>query len=198
MSDAPASEPTSNSRSVSLSTVVIIVVLLGWAATVVVAIGQMRRADDVDAAFDAYEDVIEAASTFGEVYLSYDFEDPERSGDRVLDLITPTFAEDFESTRAPAIEQLFSNLGTATTAVTKSVFVREFDEDTAQALVVVDVTATSDASGTQQLTDLAFVLDLVDVDGQWLIDAVNPAPQPDITGDGVELPTTTTTPTTVP
>ncbi|HEY9558058.1 MAG TPA: hypothetical protein VIR58_15080, partial [Acidimicrobiales bacterium] len=107
------------------------------------------------------------------------------------------FAEDFSTTRAPGIEELFANLETTTRAETTEVFVGDITGDTARALVAVDVEATSAASGTQQLTDLTFVVDLVHLDGEWLVDRVNPAPQPDLTGDGVEQPPATTT-TTAP
>ena len=162
------------------------------AGAIAVALLQVGRVRDLEDDLDARDEVSAAAATFGEVYLSYDFDDPDRSGDRVLELITPTFAEDFESTRAPAIEQLFSNLGTTTAAETQQVFVGPISDQEASALVVVDVVANSDASGTQQLTNLTFLLELVNVDGRWLVDNVLPAPQPDITGDNVE-PTTTTT-----
>ena len=141
--------------------------------------------------------VARAASTFGEVYLSYDFDDPDGSGDRVLELVSPAFAEDFTTTRAPGIEELFANLRTTTEATTKEVFVGDVGDDSARALVVVDVVADSAASGTQELTNLTFVLDLVLVDGAWLVDEVAPAPQPDLSGDGVEQPGATTS-TTAP
>lgn len=192
----PTDAPTAASRSVRLSTVFLVVTVLALVAAVIVAVVQIGRADDADAALDARRDVTTAASTFGEVYLSYDFEDPDRSGDRVLELVSPAFAEDFESTRAPGIEKLFSNLGTTTAATTKEVFVGDLTDDTARALVVVDVVANSDASGNQELTDLTFVLELVRVDGRWLVDNVVPAPQPDITGDDLEPPASSTTSTT--
>lgn len=170
----------------------IVIGVLLVAGAIAVALLQVGRVRDLEDELDARDGVSAAAATFGEVYLSYDFDDPDRSGERVLDLITPAFAEDFESTRAPAIEELFSNLGTATVAETQEVFVAAVRDEAARALVVVDVVATSAASGTQQLSNLTFLLELVHVDGRWLIDDVLPAPQPDISGDNVEASTTTT------
>ena len=191
--DPPASAPGAPARTVSARTLVSVLGALILIAAVAVAAMQMGRARDLEGDLDARTDVATAASTFGEVYLSYDFDDPGRSGDRVLELVSPDFAEDFETTRAPGIEELFANLGTTTDATTTEVFVGDLTDDTARALVVVDVVATSDASGTQQLTDLSFVLELVLVDGRWLVDNVVPAPQPDLTGDGIEPPGATTT-----
>ncbi len=163
------------------------------AGAIAVAVLQVGRVRDLEDDLDARDAVTAAAATFGEVYLSYDFDDPDRSGGRVLELVSPAFAEDFESTRAPGIEELFSNLGTTTVARTKDVYVGEVTDEVASALVVVDVVANSDASGTQELTNLTFLLELVQVDGRWLVDNVLPAPQPDLTGDTVEESTTTTT-----
>jgi hypothetical protein len=146
------------------------------------ALAQQGRVDDLDAEVQARADVAAAAATFGEVYLTYDFDDLEASGDRVLELATPDFAEDFAATRAPGLEELFANLETTTVATTTEVFVGDLAGSTARALVVVDVDADSEASGRQQLTDLTFVLDLVELDGTWLVDRVTPAPQPDLTG----------------
>lgn len=168
------------------------------AGAIAVAVLQSQRAADFEDDLDARDAVSAAAATFGEVYLSYDFDDPDRSGSRVLELVSPTFAEDFESTRAPGIEELFSNLGTTTVAETQAVYVGPVTDDAASALVVVDVQANSDASGEQQLSNLTFLLELVRVDGRWLVNNVLPAPQPDITGDGVEPATPTTTTTAAP
>lgn len=176
----------------SLAIVIGVLLVVGAIAVALLQVGRVR---DLEDDLDARDEVSAASATFGEVYLSYDFDDPDRSGERVLDLITPAFAEDFESTRAPAIEELFSNLGTTTVAETQDVFVGAVTDDTASALVVVDVVATSDASGTQELTNLTFLLELVRVGGRWLVDDVLPAPQPDISGDNVEASTTTTTTT---
>lgn len=192
-SDAPA---PAASRSVSLRTVLVAALLLVLVATIGVAMAQVGRAQDAEADLAARDDVAAAASVFGEVYLSYDFDDPDRSGDRVLELVSAEFAEDFESTRAPGIEELFSNLGTTTNATTTEVFLGDVGDDTASALVVVDVVARSDASGTQELTDLTFVLELVRAGDRWLVDNVAPAPQPDLTGDGVEDPPASSTTTT--
>jgi Mce-associated membrane protein len=195
----PDAATSSSGRSVSLHTVVVVALVLGLLATVGVTWAQVGRAQDAEDDLAARDEVAAAASVFGEVYLSYDFDDPDRSGDRVLELVSPAFAEDFERTRAPGIEELFSNLGTTTSASTTQVFVGDVGDDAATALVVVDVVARSEASGTQELTDLTFVLELVRDGDRWLVDDVVPAPQPDLAGDGVEdPPASSTTTTTAP
>ncbi|MDP1806890.1 MAG: hypothetical protein Q8K72_17070, partial [Acidimicrobiales bacterium] len=96
-----------------------------------------------------------------------------------------------------AIEALFDQIGTKTTATATGVYVSDISGDEARALVVVDVVASSAETPDQRLVDLTFLLDLVIEDGEWKVEAVNPAPRPDVVGG----PTTTspaTPPTTAP
>src|SRR5690606_12612813 len=111
-----------------------------------------------------------AAGAFGEAYLTYDAADVEGSGRRVLALTTDRFARDFEATQVPGLQELFANVQTTTEATVTEVFLGDVDDRAARAVVVVDVTATSTATGTQVLTGLSFVVDLVDEDGRWLVD----------------------------
>ena len=158
-------------------------VVVGLLVAALVAVGKSGDVSRLEDEQDARRQVAASAATFGEVYLTYDFDDVDASSGRVVELVTPEFAEDFADTRAPGIEELFANLETSTRATTTEVFVGDVTDDTARALVVVDVDASSAASGTQRLTDLTFVLDLERIDGAWLVANVAPAPQPDIDGD---------------
>lgn len=171
----------------------------------VVALGASGDADDLRSERADRREVARVAAAFGEAYLSYDFDDVEASSAAVTALATEAFAESFAETSAPGIEELFATLQTSTVATTDEVFVGDVGEGRARALVVVDVAASSTAS-EQQLSDLSFVLDLVEVAGEWRVDAVAPAPQADIgdpAGPGATTPTTapgtaTTTPGEVP
>ena len=203
MSEPDALEATDPEPATSASAgrrgrwVVVGVLVAGLVALGAVAVAQSGDVSRLEDEQDSRRQVAAAAATFGEVYLTYDFEDVDASSDRVVELVTPDFAEDFADTRAPGIEELFANLETSTEATTTEVFVGDVTDDTARALVVVDVDASSAATGTQTLTDLTFVLDLERIDGEWLVANVAPAPQPDIEGDQPTTPTTSTTaPTT--
>lgn len=187
--------PGSPARPSRVGMVVALVAAVAAVAAVVFALGERGRADDAEADLAARDDVARAAATFGEAYLSFDFDDEGASSDRVLDLVTPDFAADYSETRAPGIEELFANLETTTQAQTTEVFVGQVDGDAARALVVVDVEADSAATGRQTLADLTFVIDLVRTDDGWLVDRVSPAPTPDVGGDGLDTPTTTSTTT---
>lgn len=162
-------------------------------AAVVLAVAQTGRADDARDALADYASARGAASAFGEAYLSYDAADVAGSSERVLSLATDRFAEEFEENRSPAIEALFDEIGTNTQATTTEVFVTEVSGGRARALVVVDVKASSAETPDQTLVDLTFVLDLVRVGSDWKVDAVSPAPRPDVVG-GDEGTTSTTVP----
>lgn len=195
--DANAPErPTGQPRSISVRSLLVILLALALVAAIVFAVGQRSRVSDLEAERDERTEIVTTASRFGEVYLTYDFSDPDRTGARVLELASEAFAREFEDERAPGIEELFSNLDTTTQATTTQVYVGDVTDDAAEVLVIVDVVASSGATGTQTLSGLPFLLDLVRQDGRWLVDRVNPSPEPKLTGDGIEegpAPTTSTT-----
>lgn len=162
-----------------------------------VAVSQVQRAGDAQDELDQVTDVREAAAAFGAAYLTYDAADVKASSQRLLELATEEFGAEFEESRTPGIEALFDQIGTKTTATATGVYVSDISGDEARALVVVDVVASSAETPDQRLVDLTFLLDLVIEDGEWKVEAVNPAPRPDVVGG----PTTTspaTPPTTAP
>jgi len=160
-----------------------------------VALAKNGQVDDLAKERDERREVARVSAEFGEAYLSYDFDDVDGASDAVVALASEAFAEDFADTRAPGIEELFANLKTSTKATTTEVFVSDVGDRQARSLVVVDVAATSTSSGNQSLKDLSFVLDLVHEDGEWRVDSVAPAPQPDIADDADGGATSTTVPT---
>jgi hypothetical protein len=168
-------------------------------ASTAMAVAQMDRADSARDELERYADARRTASAFGAAYLTYDASDVKASSQRVLALTTDAFGEQFEQTRSPGIEELFDQIGTSTTASVTEVFLTEVSRERATALVVVDVHASSKETPDQTLVDLTFVLDLVLEDEGWKVDAVAPAPRPDVVGDAQPSSTTTApTATTVP
>jgi Mce-associated membrane protein len=178
---------TTPRRLAALGAVAVAVLVVG---AVALAVTQGRDADDLRAERDERREVARVAAAFGEAYLSYDFEDVDASSERVLALTTAAFAEDFEATRAPGIEAVFADIETSTRATTTDVYVGDIGEQSARALVVVDVEAESAAAGVQSMRNLSFVVLLERHDGTWLVDAVEPPPSPDVDGGS----TTTTMP----
>jgi|GEM_PF-3846854 hypothetical protein len=181
---------------VALAAVSVVLAALGWS-----------EATDANAERDDADEARRVAAEFGEAYLSFDTDDVEGATDRLLTLATETFADEFESTRAPSIEELFAAGDTVTRASVQDVFTGELDGDRTRALVVVDIDA-SGPEGEQRLVGLSFVLELVREDSTWLVDAVGPAPFPEVVGGsagdapaspGPSAPTpSTTTPGSTP
>lgn len=185
-----ASEPPVTPRRRAWRTrVLAVIATLLLVASVATAVVQMGRAEDAHADLDRYQDARRAASSFGSAYLTYDASDVTASSERVLALTTDAFAQDFEETRSPGIEALFDEIGTSTRATTTQVFLTEISQGRASALVVVDVEASSTETPDQTLVDLTFVVDLILDGDEWKVDAVTPAPRPDVVGE----PGTTTT-----
>lgn len=155
---------------VALAAVSVALAALGWS-----------EASDANAELDDAADARRVAAEFGEAYLSFDTDDVDGATDRLLTLATETFADEFESTRAPSIEELFAVGDTVTRASVQDVFAGEVDGDRTRALVVVDIDA-SGPEGQQRLVGLSFVLEMVREDSRWLVDAVGPAPFPEVVG----------------
>jgi len=155
---------------VALAAVAVALAALGWS-----------EASDANAELEDATEARRVAAEFGEAYLSFDTDDVDGATDRLLSLATETFADEFESTRAPSIEELFAAGDTVTRASVQDVFAGELGDDRTRALVVVDIDA-SGPEGEQRLVGLSFVLEMVREDSTWLVDAVGPAPFPEVVG----------------
>lgn len=157
-------------------------VAVGVAGAVTLAVVQFGRADDARKELGLYDGARGAATAFGAAYLTYDAGDVATSSHRVLSLTTRRFGQEFRTSRSPGIEALFNKIGTSTKATTTDVFITKISRGRAQALVVVDVHASSADTPDQTLVNLTFVLDLVLEGNRWKVDAVAPAPRPDVVG----------------
>lgn len=170
---------------IALAAVSVALAAIGW-----------NEASDANAELDDASEARRVGAEFGEAYLSFDTDDVDGATDRLLSLATEAFAAEFESTRAPSIEELFAAGDTVTRASVRDVFAGEVDGDRTRALVVVDIDA-SGPEGEQRLVGLSFVLEMVRTDSGWLVDAVGPAPFPEVvggpTGDAPTDPGATTT-----
>ena len=181
---------------VALTAVSVALAALGWS-----------EASDANAELDDASRARRVAAEFGEAYLSFDTDDVDGSTDRLLSLATEAFADEFESTRVPSLEELFSAGDTVTRASVQDVFAGELDGDRTRALVVVDIDA-SGPEGEQRLVGLSFVLEMERSGSRWLVDAVGPAPFPEVVGGPSgdaptdpgpgETPSPTTAPTSTP
>lgn len=171
-------------------------VLVGVAVAVAVAAvvwGLSRSTDDGNDA-EAARDV---AERFGVAYLSFDSDSVTTAGDKLLAVSTERFADEFADSRLPGVESLFSGTDTRTRAEVTDTFLSSVDGDRIRALVVVDI-AASTAEGDQRLENLSFVLEMIDEDGEWRVDAVTPVPFPEVVGGPTDTTTTDAPPGSTP
>lgn len=108
--------------------------------------------------------------------------------DQVDEVITPTFATDFETSGLPIAEQTVAQTGYARAAEVFGVGVQQLDEDSAIAIVAAGLTGTypdpknpDDASKRVAAGEdvLRWEVTLVKTDGEWLVDDYAP-----VTGEG--------------
>lgn len=149
------------------------------AAVAVAALQTVRLADRDDrieelARLDATRrDVALGASRFAAALLSYDHGDLERTRSEVLDLATDGFAATYDSAFARGLEPLITELEATAEAEVREVYVAEVTADRARAIVVADSSVRS-SNQLRRLIGAYLEMDLVRVDGRWLVDAVTP------------------------
>lgn len=181
--EAPDEKDSSSGRPSTRLLAMVALLTAILVATATFGLTQRTRANDAEQRLDARTDIALAASRFGEAYLSFSADDVDGTSSRILDLATDTFAADFSDTRAPSLEQLFSELGTSTRARATDVFVGDATDRSARALVVVEVDAITEATGSQTIENLSFLVDFVLEGDRWLVDRVEPTPQPNLRGE---------------
>lgn len=139
---------------------------------------------------ESLEEARQVAVEFGAAYLTFDAASVDLADERMLALATDRFAAEFRSDRLPSVTQLFADSSTSTRAEVTETFLSPEVDGRLRVLVLVDVDATA-ATGSQQLVNLSFVIELVD-DGTWKVDDVTPFPVPEVLGADASGATTTT------
>ncbi|MDP1821100.1 MAG: hypothetical protein Q8K58_14570 [Acidimicrobiales bacterium] len=195
-SDAPAEADADRTRG-GRRWLPWVLVVVAVAMTVAAVVWGLSRSADAGNDAEAARDV---AERFGVAYLSFDSDSVNAAGDKLLAVSTERFAAEFADSRLPGVESLFSGTDTRTRAEVTDTFLSSVDGDRVRALVVVDI-AASTAEGDQRLENLSFVLEMIDGEDGWRVDAVTPAPFPEVVG-GPEptdpQPGSTTTTSTTP
>jgi hypothetical protein len=119
------------------------------------------------------------AEEFGAAYLTFDASSVDFAGDQLLALTTDRFAAEFRDDRLPAVAQLFADSSTSTRATVTDSFASRIDTGRVRIVVLVDVDATA-AEGAQRLSNLSFVVEVVEQGGAWKVDGVSPLPAPEV------------------
>ena len=110
--------------------------------------------------------------------------------EQLLALVSDKFGADFEANGAPLAEATVAQQGLARTAEVYAVGVKRLDEDSATVLVAGSFTNSyPETPGSQKRVTLdpqpyRVQVQLVDVDGEWLVDSFAPVQSPGQSGGG--------------
>src|SRR5947209_19985472 len=137
---------------------------------VVAAVFAAQQHHQLQQSKDARAGVEQVASRFASAVLTYDYRDLDKTKQAVLGLSAGKFRTDYDQNFG-GLSSLFTTTKGQSTATVKDVFVSGINHDTATAIVVFDE-RTQGTSGQHLNVDLYLRLSLVQVNGQWRVDAV--------------------------
>jgi hypothetical protein len=191
---APEGEPEAAAGAGRRSPALILVTSLAVALAVAVAVLAVLLVAGDDDGSDRLDAVREAAGTFGETLLTYDFHDPDDHRDKVLALSTGSFREDYEDSFDEGLGKVITEVEAVSRGIAKDIYVSQLGEADAQAIVVLDVEVDG-VAGPRTLRDLYVRLTFVEVDGEWKVDQVTDLNLPGATGTSTTTaaPESTTT-----
>lgn len=179
----PGEPGTTRRRRRSPLVAVLVAALLVASA---LAVWQTMRLADAEDDADRRLAAARAASEFTITLLSYDFEDLDAQADRIAELATEEFAEEFADAMDGGLGSSIEELRARSTASVTDVMVSEVPGDRARAIVLADSEITSEA-GSRSSTGTYLDVALVHLDGRWQVDDVRTvatqAPDPSDEGD---------------
>ncbi|PKH43749.1 hypothetical protein SAMN05192575_104231 [Nocardioides alpinus] len=191
---APAPAPAPDRRARRRTTVaaaLVVVVLAGLAALVWTSVTGPATADGGLELPEEREQVMSLTDQFVKRLGTYSPDMLDDSGqmpayrEQVREVITPKFAADFDQEVATA-EQLVAQGAITRTADVFATAVSSIDDDSARVLVAGAFTDSyeqgkGDRARTidQEPLPFRFTVDLVTIDGEWLVDDFSPVSNPD-------------------
>jgi Mce-associated membrane protein len=183
----PENQPNRTFRLVLL--VVLLVALVASAATLGWLLVDRASGSSDDAAQTDREAVMSQTEQFVLRLNTYGPDQLDDQGhlteyrDQVKQVITPKFASDFETSGLPIAEETVKTAGYGRSAKVFGVGVESIDEDSATVIVAAGMTGSypdpknpDDASKRVDADEdvLRWQVDLVKVDGKWLVDNYTP------------------------
>ncbi|MFL6204757.1 MAG: hypothetical protein ACJ739_05355 [Acidimicrobiales bacterium] len=163
--EAPDRDSGRRSPAFILVTSLAVALAVAVAVLLVLLVGDDGGSDRVDA-------VREAAGTFGEALVTYDYHDPEAHRDGVLALSTGSFQQEYEDAFDAGLSKVITQVKAVSKGFAKDVYVSELGDADAQAIVVLDVEVDG-VAGPRTQRDLYVRLTFVEVDGTWKVDQVS-------------------------
>jgi hypothetical protein len=177
-SDAVTSSPTERRRpwmsaglSRGIAAVLAVIVLVAAAVVVYELVSVRPRYLDARAEEHARTEVVRSAERFVVEANNFDASDLPTLKQRIAPMLTTKFRTDFESTIDDILTQIEQAKLVSKGEVLRSA-VASVDADSAEVLVVADASAQS-SFGTRA-RHFRWSVDLVKVDGRWLVDNFTP------------------------
>ena len=140
------------------------------------------------------DDILEVSGDFAAALLTYDYEDLERTKQRVLALSTGKFRREYEQAFDGGLDTLFKETRARSAGTVTDLFVGEIDDGSVTTLAVVNASSVG-AGGRRRLSDTYLELQLVKVGGKWRVDG---ATYLNLSGSDAPAPGVSTTTTTAP
>lgn len=189
--------PPTGVRRTPWRTAGLALVALVLVALVVAAVLLWSDRADLSDRLDEQSDARSVAGQVGEALLTYEAGNLAESRDTIVALSTEEFAAVYEEAFSAGLQPTIEELQASSVGTVRDTYLTEIDDDSAQAIVVVDAEAVSSA-GTRRLVGSYLQIELVREDGTWLADQVFAIAAVDESltepeGEG-EAPTTTAAP----
>ena len=173
----PSSEPRTAAHRPVVATVLAALCVLVLVGAIVLAVVLKNKSDDISATEQDEVAVRAAAQRFTETWNTFQADDAQGYVDSVAPLLSTKFRAQFTDAATDVVTGIQQQKLTSKGAVLEDkdeiplVGVASMDSDSAEVLVVSDAQRTS--SGQQVLRHWRWKIDLVKVDGKWLVDNFN-------------------------
>jgi hypothetical protein len=116
-------------------------------------------------------DIQRVSGELATALLTYDYEDLDASRDRVLARATGKFRREYQEAFDSSLETLLTETKATSQGTVTDVFLGDIDAGTVSVIVVAN--AVADGAAGRRATLASYIqLDLVEVDGRWLVDGV--------------------------
>jgi hypothetical protein len=157
---------TARERSRGLVVAVALAVVFGLLSVVMAVLTVGGRDEDKS----DREEVFRLSGRFAESLFTFDFADPQRNRDAVLEQVTPSFKDQFEEDAAALFGPAAADLELKVAPKIEDLFVSQIDGGTAGAVVIIDIGTTTKTGVSQLFDDVYLELSLLEIDGEWKVD----------------------------
>lgn len=167
----PSPEPAARGGSNRLLTAVAVLAGVFLIGAVAMAVLAAKLSSELHDERDDRRAVERLSSRFAEQLLTFDYRTLDDTRKAVFAMSTGKFQRDYDRAFRRNLKELLTAGKTVSVGTVTELFVGQVDKGSAAAIAVVD-TSTRGAAGPRRSFDSYIELDLVKVDGRWLVDGV--------------------------